>query len=51
MYWWVFPGLLVLAAILGVFYLVVRFTGGSGVRTEGRTIHDKPQPDDDPPPR
>jgi hypothetical protein len=50
LHWWLIPGLLILVAVLGVFYLAVRFTGGSGVRTEGRTVHDEAQDDDNPPP-
>jgi hypothetical protein len=37
-------GFLVLAA----FYLVIRFAGGTGVRTQGRTLVDKP--DEEAPP-
>ena len=48
---WLIPALIVLAAILCAFYIIVRFTGGSGVRTEGRTVHDSPQEEDNPPPR
>ena len=48
---WLIPVLAVLALIIGVFYLKVRFRGGSGVRTEGRTVVDKPVEDDNPPPR
>ena len=46
---WLIPVLLVLLLLLGVFYLIIRGTGGSGVRTEGRTVVDQPgdEPTDD----
>ena len=47
---WLVPALVVLAVVIWVFYLAVRFKGGSGVRTEGRTVVDKPTEDDNPPP-
>jgi hypothetical protein len=40
----------VLLAVLAVFYLVLKRQGGTGVRTEGRTLMDKPVEDDNPPP-
>jgi hypothetical protein len=43
--------MIVLGAGIVVFYILVRVTGGDGVRSEGRTVVDKPQADDDPPPR
>jgi len=33
-------------ASLSAFYLVIKFKGGSGVRTEGRTLVHKPGDDD-----
>jgi hypothetical protein len=42
LHFWLIPLLLVTAALLTIFYLVVKFKGGSGVRTEGRTVMDKP---------
>ena len=47
---WLIPAVFILAAVLVVFYVIVKFTGGTGVRTEGRTIIDKPTDDDSPPP-
>jgi hypothetical protein len=38
---WLIPALVVLVIVLCGFYLLIKFTGGSGVRTEGRTIVDK----------
>jgi hypothetical protein len=47
---WLIPALGVLVILLAAFYLLVKATGGPGVRTEGRTVHDKPFEDDNPPP-
>ena len=45
---WLIPALVILGVVLLGFYLIVRFKGGSGVRTDGRTMVDKP--DDENPP-
>jgi hypothetical protein len=47
---WLIPALVLAAVIIAAFYLIVKFAGGSGVRTDGRTVVDKPVEDDDPPP-
>jgi hypothetical protein len=47
---WLIPVLVVLAVVLAGFYLVVRIQGGSGVRTSGRTVVDKPMDEDNLPP-
>ena len=47
---WLIPAVVILVLALGIFYLAIRAKGGSGVRTEGRTVVDKPGEDDDPPP-
>ena len=47
---WLIPALVILALVILIFYLVVRLRGGSGVRTEGRTVHDEPAEEDDLPP-
>ncbi len=44
---WLVPALIVLLLILLVFFLVIKNRGGTGVRTEGRTVVDKP--DEEPP--
>ncbi len=49
LHWWLIPALILALLVLWGFYLVVRSTGGSGVRSEGRTLLDKP--DDDLPPQ
>ncbi len=43
LHWWLIPILVLLGLVLWAFYLVVRRSGGSGVRTEGRTLFDKPE--------
>ncbi len=48
---WLIPALVILAIVLIGFYLVVKTKGGSGVRSEGRTVIDKPQPEQDLPPQ
>jgi len=40
--WWLFPLLAVLAAVLWLFYVLMKHQGGPGLRTEGRTLVDKP---------
>ena len=47
---WLIPALVVLFIVLLIFYLIVKIKGGTGVRTEGRTLMDKPEPEDDQPP-
>jgi hypothetical protein len=47
---WLIPALAVLAVAVAVFYLLVRLTGGSGVRTEGRTLVHKPGEEENLPP-
>jgi hypothetical protein len=43
---WLVPALIILAALICAFYLIVAFRGGSGVRTDGRTLVDKPSEED-----
>ena len=47
---WLIPLLVVLAGIVFLLYVAIRVRGGSGVRTEGRTVHHLPTEDDNPPP-
>ena len=46
---WLIPVVIVLGLLLVAFYLIIRGVGGSGVRTEGRTVVDQPgdEPTDD----
>jgi len=46
LHFWLIPLLLVTALLLTVFYLVVKHTGGTGIRTEGRTLLHKPDEED-----
>lgn len=48
---WLIPALVVILVVLIGFYLIVKSTGGSGVRSEGKTLLDKPQPEEDLPPQ
>jgi len=45
---WLIPALLILVVVLVVFYLVIKNQGGSGARTEGRTLVDKPDEENPP---
>ncbi len=47
---WLIPALFILVALLGGFYLLIKFSGGSGVRTHGKTVVDKPQDEENLPP-
>jgi hypothetical protein len=47
---WLIPARVVLFLILFAFYVLLKFKGGSGVRTEGRTLMDKPGEEHDLPP-
>jgi hypothetical protein len=47
---WLIPALAVLVLVLVGFYLLVRSQGGAGVRTSGRTLMDRPDDSDSPPP-
>jgi hypothetical protein len=46
--YWLFPLIVALCVMLWVFYLVVKRQGGPGVRTEGRTLVDKPDEENPP---
>jgi hypothetical protein len=46
--YWLIPLLIALCAVLWAFYLVMKHQGGTGVRTEGRTLVDKPDEDNPP---
>ena len=48
LHFWLIPLLLVTALLLTIFYLVVKHTDGTGVRTEGRTLFHKSDDDDSP---
>lgn len=48
LHWWLLPLMALLTVVLWSFYALVKHEGGTGIRTEGRTLVDKP--DDDAPP-
>jgi hypothetical protein len=43
---WLLPALAILVLVLAAFYIIVKFTGGTGVRSDGRTLLDKPDDED-----
>ena len=47
---WLIPSLILLGALIFAFYLVLKYRGGSGVRSDGRTVVDKPMDEQDLPP-
>jgi hypothetical protein len=46
--YWLFPLIVALIVVLWAFYLMVKHKGGTGVRTEGRTLVDKPDEENPP---
>ena len=50
LHFWLIPAFMLLVMIVLILYLVVRMKGGTGVRTEGRTVHHQPMDEDNPPP-
>jgi hypothetical protein len=46
--WWLIPVLLVFSVVLWALYVLVSRRGGSGERTDGRTLVDKPDEEDPP---
>jgi len=50
LHWWLLPALGVFAVVISIFYLLIKYKGGTGVRTEGRTIVHKPEEEENPPP-
>ena len=47
---WLIPVLVFLVVVVCLFYLMLRARGGTGVRTDGRTVVDKPESEEDLPP-
>jgi hypothetical protein len=41
MEFWLIPVLAVIAGCVAVFYMILRYHGGSGVRADGHTVMDK----------
>jgi hypothetical protein len=48
---WLVPALVILLVVIAAFYVLLKVRGGSGVRTEGRTLMDKPEAEEDGPPQ
>jgi hypothetical protein len=48
---WLIPAAAILLLGIAAFYLVLKAIGGSGVRSDGRTLMDKPEPEEDSPPQ
>jgi hypothetical protein len=46
LHFWLIPLLVVVFILLSTFYLVIKFKGGTGVRTEGRTLVHKAEDDE-----
>ena len=42
LHFWLIPAVAILGVTIGILYLVIRRSGGSGERSEGRTLLDKP---------
>jgi hypothetical protein len=47
---WVIPAVGIVALAVLIFFLAIRSKGGSGVRTEGRTVMHKTEEEEDMPP-
>ena len=48
---WLVPAAIILLVGIAAFYLVLKVAGGTGVRTHGRTLMDKPEVEEDSPPQ
>ena len=48
LHWWLIPLMMAIPVVLVCFYLVIKNQGGAGVRTEGRTLVDKPDEENPP---
>jgi hypothetical protein len=48
---WLIPAFVILLVGIAAFYLVLKAVGGSGVRSEGRTLMDKPEVEEESPPQ
>lgn len=48
-YEWVVPFIAVLVIAAAIFYFAVKNRTGAGIRTQGRTLFDKPDDDDNQP--
>ena len=48
LHWWLIPLLVAMIVLLWAFYMILGHHGGTGVRTEGRTLVDKPDEENPP---
>ena len=48
---WVIPAAIILLVGVAAFYIVLKVAGGTGVRTDGRTLVDKPEAEEESPPQ
>jgi hypothetical protein len=49
LHFWLLPLMAILSVSVWIFYMAIRYTGGPGVRSDGRTVVDKPVHDDNSP--
>lgn len=49
LHFWLIPAILIWFFLLWVFYILIKRSGGSGTRSEGRTVLDKSVQEEDPP--
>lgn len=45
---WLIPAIVVVIVVLAVLYLILKYKGGTGIRTPGRTLLDEPDDEDNP---
>jgi hypothetical protein len=48
---WLIPAVVILLVGIAAFYLALKYRGGTGVRTEGRTLTHQPETEADLPPQ
>jgi hypothetical protein len=48
LHWWLIPLMVAVGIAIWVFYELIKHQGGTGVRTEGRTLVDRPDEDNPP---
>jgi len=46
LHFWLLPCLAILFIAIWIFYMAMKHTGGPGIRTDGRTVLDKPVDDE-----
>jgi len=48
MEFWLIPVMAMIIAAVAVFYMIIRYQGGSGSRADGNTVVDKPSNEENP---